>query len=127
MSPAPDYFAPIADQMRTEHLFVVFGFLWPFVLAISATAFKWRHLSSRTALFVLGVLVSFGAHVLLSELAGYIFWLHFARTPLMIPALRFIDPKFIVMIAAVISIPLVLWLAALLNSPLSPNHRAKQP
>ena len=76
-----------------------------------------------------GVLASFGTHVLLSEAARYIFWQHFARMPARdyMRALKFIDPKVITMIAAGLSIPLVLWPAAILSRPFTPNSGFNRP
>lgn len=119
-----DYFAALVSEMRIERLFVDFGLLWPPVLAAAITAFKWRRLSSKSAFFVFGVLASFGTHVLLSEAASYIFWQHFARMPARdyMRALKFTDPKVITVIAVGLSIPLVLWLAAILSRPFTPNN-----
>jgi hypothetical protein len=125
MSATPDYLHQLLASMGIEHLYSVFGLLWPFALTLSVVALRWQRLSSKSAFVVLGVLASLGAHALLSEVARYIFWHGFLHLPPRdyVQLLRFTDPKIITVIAAVLSIPLVLWLAALLTRPLTANRR----
>jgi hypothetical protein len=129
MAATSDYVHQLLASMGIEHPYSVFGLLWPFALTLSIVALRWQRLSSKSAFVVLGVLASLGAHVLLSEAARYIFWhgfLHSSPRDYM-QLLRFTDPKVITLIAAVLSIPLVLWLAALLTRPLTSNNRWKGP
>jgi branched-subunit amino acid ABC-type transport system permease component len=124
-----DYAHQLLASMGIAHLYSVLGLLWPFTLTLAVAAIRWKHLSSKGAFVLLGVVASFGVHLLLSELARYVFWQGFMHEPPQdyVLLLRFTDPKVIAVIATMLSIPLVLWLAALLNRPLTSNNRWRAP
>lgn len=107
------------SHLRTEHVLAVAGLVWPFALTLCATALRWKQLRFRAGFLVAGVLGCFGLQALLARSSRYIFWTYVApREPYSYSmALHITDPIVIILASAVCSVPLLLWLSALLGIP----------
>jgi hypothetical protein len=109
----------LLSHVRVEHVLDLVGLLWPFVVTAGLALRRWRRLRSRAGFMVLGVLGCFGLQAFLARLTRYVFWTYVA--PLepnsYSAALHFTDPIVIIVMSVVLSVPLLLWLTALLGIP----------
>jgi hypothetical protein len=95
----------------------VAGLVWPFALTLWATLLRWKQLRSRTGFLVAGVLGCFGLQAFLARLTRYVFWTYVAPLE---PysywmAHHLAHPIVIIVASAALSVPLLLWLTALLG------------
>ena len=114
--------------MKLEHMFDVAGLLWPFVATGCVAAIRWKRLRSRLGFLVLGVLGCFGLQALLARFARYAFWTYVAeRAPQSTsPAVHVTDPVVIILVSALVSVPLLLWLTALVGMPPTSDERGSE-
>jgi hypothetical protein len=114
----------LLSHVRAEHILGLVGLLWPFALTAGVALLRWRRLRSKTGFLVVGVLGCFGLQAFLARLTRYVFWTYVA--PLephsYSAALHFTDPIVIIVMSAVSSVPLLVWLAALLGIPQGDIH-----
>ena len=107
----------LLSHLRAEHILAVAELLWPFALTAGLALLRWKQLRSKAGFLVLGVLGCFGLQAFLARLTRYVFWTYVA--PLephsYSAALHFTDPIVIIAMSVVLSVPLLLWLAALLG------------
>lgn len=111
---------PLLAHLRAEHILAVAALVWPFVLTACMAMLRWKRLESRAGFLVLGVLASFGLQAFLARLARYVFWTYFA--PLepqaySAAAVHVTDPLVIMVASVLLSVPLLLWSAALMGLP----------
>lgn len=103
--------------MRTEHILTVAGLVWPFALTLCIAVLRWKQLRFRAGFLVAGALGCFGLQAFLARLTRYVFWTYVA--PLepnsYSMALHITDPVVIILVSAVCSVPLLMWLRALLG------------
>lgn len=114
----------LLSHVRMEHILAVVALLWPFALTAGMALLRWRRLRSRAGFLVLGVLGCFGLQAFLARLTRYVFWTYVAPLE---PhsysiALHFTDPIVIIVMSVVLSVPLLVWLAALLGIPQGDIH-----
>jgi hypothetical protein len=108
-------------HVRMEHILAVAGLAWPFALTAWAVLLHWRRLRSRLGFLVSGVLACFGVQAFLARLTRYVFWTYFALEPhTRSMAVHLTDPIVIIVASAGLSVPLLIWLAALLGLPPTP-------
>jgi hypothetical protein len=114
----------LLSHVRAEHILALVELLWPFALTAGLTLLRWKRLRSQAGFLVLGVLGCFGLQAFLARLTRYVFWTYVA--PLephsYSAALHFTDPIVIIVMSVALSVPLVLWLAALLGIPQGDIH-----
>ena len=124
--PASDPYAePLLAHLRVEQIFAVVALVWPFVLTVCIGLLRWKRLQSRVGFFVLGVLGCFGLQAFLARLARYVVWTFFApmETRSFSIAVHVSDPIVIIVVSAVLSVPLLIWLTALVGaSQTTDNH-----
>jgi hypothetical protein len=110
---------PLLAHVRAEHILAVVALLWPFVLTACMAVLRWKRLQSRAGFLVLGVLACFGLQAFLARLARYVFWTYFAPLePQSYPAaVHVTDPGVIIVASVLLSVPLLLWWAALMGRP----------
>jgi len=107
----------LMSHVRAEHVLALVGLLWPFALTAGLALLRWKRLRSRAGFLVVGVLGCFGLQAFLARLTRYVFWTYLASLE---PhsysgALHFTDPIVIIVMSVVLSVPLLLWLTALLG------------
>jgi hypothetical protein len=107
--------------VRAEHILTVAGLVWPFALTLCAVLLRWKQLRSRSGFLVSGVLACFGLQAFLARLTRYVFWTYVAPLqPYSYSVTRHItDPIVIIVVSAAFSVPLLIWLSALLATPLT--------
>ena len=107
--------------MGIEHILTVAGLVWPFAVTLCAALLRWKQLRSRTGFLVSGVLACFGLQAFLARLTRYVFWTYVAPLePYHYSMARHItDPIVIIVASAAFSVPLLIWLSALLGIPLT--------
>ena len=107
----------LLSHVRAEHILALVALLWPFALTAGLTLLRWTRLRSKAGFLVLGVLGCFGLQAFLARLTRYVFWTYIAPLePQSYSALlHFTDPIVIILISVVLSVPLLVWLAALLG------------
>lgn len=114
----------LLSHVRVEHILALVGLLWPFALTVGLALRRWRQLRSKAGFLVLGVLGCFGLQAFLARLTRYVFWTYVAPLePLSYSAaLHFTDPIVIIGMSVVLSVPLLVWLSALLGLPQGDIH-----
>jgi hypothetical protein len=113
----------LLSHVRAEHILALVELLWPFALTAGLTLLRWKRLRSQAGFLVLGVLGCFGLQAFLARLTRYVFWTYVAPEPHSYSAaLHFTDPIVIIVMSVALSVPLVLWLAALLGIPQGDIH-----
>ena len=114
----------LLSHVRVEHILALVGLLWPFALTAGLALRRWRQLRSKAGFLVLGVLGCFGLQAFLARLTRYVFWTYVAPLePLSYSAaLHFTDPIVIIGMSVVLSVPLLVWLSALLGLPQGDIH-----
>jgi hypothetical protein len=126
MPAAEPYAEPLLAHVRAEQIFAVVALLWPVVLTVCVGLLRWKRLQSKAGFFVLGALGCFGLQAFLARLARYVVWTYFApmETRTFSTAVHVSDPIVIIVVSAVLSVPLLIWLTALVGVPLtSDNHK----
>jgi hypothetical protein len=110
---------PLLAHVRAEHILAVVALLWPFVLTVCMAVLRWKRLQSRAGFLVLGVLACFGLQAFLARLARYVFWTYFAplEPQSYSAAVHVTDPGVIIVASVLLSVPLLLWWAALMGRP----------
>lgn len=108
---------PLLAHVRAEHILAVAALVWPFVLTACMAVLRWKRLQSRAGFLVLGVLASFGLQAFLARLTRYVFWTYFAplEPQSYSTAAHVTDPIVIIVASVLLSVPLLLWWAALLG------------
>jgi hypothetical protein len=129
MSASESYAELLLTHMRAEHAFAVVGLLWPLALTGYIALLRWKRLQSKLGFLILGVLACFGLQAFLARLTRYVFWTYLApmQPRYYLTALRAMDPIVITAASAILSVPLLLWFAALLRVPLTSNDRSRGP
>lgn len=115
-------------RMSADSILDMVGLLWPFVLTVCVGLMHWRRfhsLKSRAGFLVAGVLGCFGLQAFLARLTRYVFWTFFAPVQ---PgshsiAVHFTDPIVIIVASALVSVPLLHWLTALVALPQPSGNR----
>ena len=107
----------LMSHVRAEHVLALVGLLWPFALTAGLALLRWKRLRSRAGFLVVGVLGCFGLQAFLARLTRYVFWTYLASLEphSYSAALHFTDPIVIIVMSVVLSVPLLLWLTALLG------------
>ena len=108
---------PLLAHVRAEHVLAVAALAWPFVLTACLAVLRWKRLQSRAGFLVLGILACFGLQAFLARLARYVFWTYLAplEPQSYSAAVHVTDPIVIIVASALLSVPLLLWWAALLG------------
>ena len=122
----------LLSHVRTEHILAVAGLVWPFALTLCVAVLRWRELRFRAGFLVAGALGCFGLQAFLARLTRYLFWTYVApREPNSYSmALHLTDPIVIILASALCSVPLLVWLRALLSvapTPVDSGESAKSP
>jgi len=107
-----------------EQILAVLGLAWPFALTVCMAMLHWRRLRARLGFLVSGVLVCFGVQAFLARLTRYVFWNYFApfEPHSYSMAVHITDPIVIIAASAGLSVPLLIWLTALLGLPQTPGN-----
>ena len=108
---------PLLAHVRAEHILAIVALLWPFVLTASLAVLRWKRLQSRAGFLVLGILACFGLQAFLARVARYVFWTYFAplEPQSYSGAVHVTDPIVIMVASVLLSVPLLLWWAALMS------------
>ncbi len=124
MSAADPGSESLLSHVRAEHILALVALLWPIALTAGMAALRWTRLRSQAGFLVLGVLGCFGLQAFLARLSRYVFWTYVAPLePHSYPlALHFTDPIVIIVMSVVLSVPLLIWLGALLGIPQGDIH-----
>ena len=114
----------LLSHVRAEHIVALVALLWPFALTVGLALWRWTRLRSGAGFLVVGVLGCFGLQAFLARLTRYVFWTYVAALE---PrsysvALHFTDPIVIIVMSVVLSVPLLVWLTALLGKPQGDIH-----
>jgi hypothetical protein len=116
--------ASLLSHVRAEHVLALLELLWPLALTAGLALLRWKRLRSKAGFLVLGALGCFGLQAFLARLTRYLFWTYFA--PLepnsYSAALHFTDPIAIIVMSVLLSVPLLLWLTALLGIAPGDTH-----
>src|ERR1700741_1772585 len=125
MSGSEPYAQTLLSHVRTEHILTVAGLVWPFALTVCIALLRWKQLRFRAGFLVAGALGCFGLQAFLARLTRSVLWI---SVPPLEPysysmALHITDPIVIIVVSALGSVPLLIWLSALLGVAPTPADR----